>query len=164
MTNLKRIIDEKGVSQKWLAEQIGVTEVSMSRYISGERIPKAPIAIRMADILGVEVKELYGWDDKHVVGEPEQPETHEERTETHARDLISRQWLMECVNEGWIKFDTEKDENRFIHLVRDIAPSAQPELIEKVAYIRGFEQGRTQGMIDAQGHGRSMPDERIKYI
>ena len=42
-------------------------------------------------------------------------------------DLISRQWLMECVNEGWIKFDTEKDENRFIHLVRDIAPSAEPE-------------------------------------
>ena len=41
-------------------------------------------------------------------------------------DLISRQWLMECVNERWIKFDTEKDENRFIHLVRDIAPSAQP--------------------------------------
>lgn len=43
-------------------------------------------------------------------------------------DLISRQWLMERVEEGWIKFDTEKDENRFIHLVRDIAPSAQPEL------------------------------------
>lgn len=42
-------------------------------------------------------------------------------------DLIRRQWLMECVNEGWIKFDTEKDENIFIHLVRDIAPSAQPE-------------------------------------
>lgn len=42
-------------------------------------------------------------------------------------DLISRQWLMECVNEGWIKFDTEKDENRFIHLVRDITPSVQPE-------------------------------------
>jgi len=29
--------------------------------------------------------------------------------------------------------------------------SAQPELIEKAAYIRGFEQGRTQGMIDSQG-------------
>ena len=44
-------------------------------------------------------------------------------------DTISRQWLMECVNEGWIKFDTEKDENRFIHLVRDIAPSARSEII-----------------------------------
>ena len=40
-------------------------------------------------------------------------------------DTISRQWLMECVNEGWIKFDTEKDENRFMHLVRDIAPTAE---------------------------------------
>ena len=36
---------------------------------------------------------------------------------------------MECVNEGWIKFDTEKDKNRFIHLVRDIAPPAQPEIV-----------------------------------
>ena len=58
-----------------------------------------------------------------------QPETHDKHTETHSCDLISRQWLMECVNEGWIKFDTEKDENRFIHLVRDIAPSAQPDII-----------------------------------
>jgi hypothetical protein len=44
-------------------------------------------------------------------------------------DTISRQWLIECVKEGWIKFDTEKDENTFIHLVRDIAPSAQSETI-----------------------------------
>ena len=42
-------------------------------------------------------------------------------------DLISRQWLMECVEEGWIKFDTQEDENRFVHLIRDIAPSAQTE-------------------------------------
>ena len=44
-------------------------------------------------------------------------------------DLISRKWLIECVEDGWIKFDTEKDTNRYIHLVRDIAPSAQPEII-----------------------------------
>lgn len=29
-------------------------------------------------------------------------------------------------------------------------PSAQPELIEKASYVRGFEQGRTQGMIDVK--------------
>ena len=34
--------------------------------------------------------------------------------------------------------------------ILEMMQSAQPELIEKVAYIRGFEQGRTQGMIDAQ--------------
>ena len=90
MTNLKRIIDEKGVQQRWLAEQVGVTVVSMSRYVSGERIPKAPLAIRMADVLGVDVKELYRW-------EPE--ERTEERTETHACDLISRQETVAALME-----------------------------------------------------------------
>ena len=47
-------------------------------------------------------------------------------------DTISRKWLMECVNEGWIKFDTEKDENKFIHLVRDMAPPAQSECEDAV--------------------------------
>lgn len=42
-------------------------------------------------------------------------------------DLISRKWLLDCINDGWIKFDTDKDANRFIHLVRDIAPTIQPE-------------------------------------
>ena len=40
-------------------------------------------------------------------------------------DLISRRWLMECIKEGWVKFETENDKNIFIHLVRDIAPSAE---------------------------------------
>ena len=64
-------------------------------------------------------------------------------------DLISRQWLMECVNEGWIKFDTEKDENRFIHLVRDMAPSAQPELSDEeseLIYRIGYEKGKLDGV------------------
>ena len=42
-------------------------------------------------------------------------------------DLISRKWLIEVVEEGWIKFDSEKDYNKYIHLVRDTAPSAEPE-------------------------------------
>lgn len=47
-------------------------------------------------------------------------------------DMISRKWLLECIEEGWIKFDTQEDENRFIHLVRDLAPSAQPDHIVDV--------------------------------
>ena len=53
-------------------------------------------------------------------------------------DCISRQWLMECVSEGWIKFDTKKDENRFMHLVRDIAPSAQPEPTQEMQDILDY--------------------------
>ena len=43
------------------------------------------------------------------------------------KDLISREWLIEAVEEGWIRLDTQEDYNRIIHLVRDMAPSAQPE-------------------------------------
>ena len=66
-------------------------------------------------------------------------------------DSTSRQWLMDCVNEGWIKFDTEKDENRFIHLVRDIAPSADIDLsgfsdrLWKTAYERGKAEAVLHG-------------------
>ena len=52
-----------------------------------------------------------------------------------ADDLISRKWLIECVEEGWIKFDTEKDKNKFIHLVRDTAPSADVQPVRHGHWI-----------------------------
>lgn len=59
MKTLKTIIEEKGISQRKLAELVGVTEVSMSRYVNGDRVPKAPIAIKIADVLGIDVTALY---------------------------------------------------------------------------------------------------------
>ncbi len=50
------ILKHKGISQRELAEKVGCTEVSMSRYISGERVPKAPIVVKIADVLGVTVE------------------------------------------------------------------------------------------------------------
>ena len=52
------ILKYKGISQRELAEKVGCTEVSMSRYISGERVPKAPIVVKIADVLGVTVEYL----------------------------------------------------------------------------------------------------------
>lgn len=57
-------------------------------------------------------------------------------------DLISRQWLISCVNDGWIKFDTIRDENVFIHIVRDIAPSVEPkQKTGKWIIIQAFDDG-----------------------
>ena len=57
---LKPIIDALNVSQKELAELIGVTEVTMSRYVNGQRMPKAPILVKLAKELGVTVDWLMG--------------------------------------------------------------------------------------------------------
>lgn len=54
-------------------------------------------------------------------------------------DAISRQWLVEYVNEGWIEFDTEKDKNILIRLVRDFAPSAQPKMGRWIDVFGGCE-------------------------
>lgn len=42
-----------GISQRQLAGAIGMTEVTISRYVKGKRIPSAEILGRIADVLGV---------------------------------------------------------------------------------------------------------------
>lgn len=64
-------------------------------------------------------------------------------------DLIDRQDAIDDIKAVYEWHDTVTEDRILDHLRR--LPSAQPELIEKAAYIRGFEQGRTQGMIDSQG-------------
>ena len=72
-------------------------------------------------------------------------------------DLISRKWLVECVEEGWIKFDTEKDENEFIHLVRDIAPSAQPYSEAELQKMQELEQAELQKAYEC-GRASAQPE------
>lgn len=48
------------MTQKELAQIIGVTEASMSRYINGDRIPKSEIIANMATALKTTVDYLLG--------------------------------------------------------------------------------------------------------
>ena len=71
-------------------------------------------------------------------------------TQFNALGSISRQAAKDMIKNHKSDFSTEKD-YRTARACVNAVPPAQPELIERAAYIRGFEQGRTQGMIDAQG-------------
>lgn len=59
---LDTAIRDRGLKQRAFAKAIGVSEVSVSRYISGERIPKLNMVVKMADILGVSIDWLVGRD------------------------------------------------------------------------------------------------------
>lgn len=48
---ISELLKRTGLSQRELAAQVGVTEVSMSRYINGDRIPKGPIIANIASAL-----------------------------------------------------------------------------------------------------------------
>lgn len=59
---LKNIISSKGINQRWLAEECGTTEATISRYITGYRQPKIEVVIEIARVLGVSVDHLFGLD------------------------------------------------------------------------------------------------------
>ena len=54
------LLQKTGLTQRELAEKVGCTEVSMSRYISGDRTPKGPIIANIASALHVSADYLLG--------------------------------------------------------------------------------------------------------
>ena len=60
ISRLDQARKEKGLTQRELAGRVGVTEVSMSRYVNGARVPKGPIVVNIAKALGVSVDYLVG--------------------------------------------------------------------------------------------------------
>jgi transcriptional regulator with XRE-family HTH domain len=55
---LSEAIRERGWSQNEAGRYLGVTGKQVGRYISGEQQPTLPVAIRLADRLGVTLDEL----------------------------------------------------------------------------------------------------------
>lgn len=66
------LLEQKDMKQKDLAQKLGITEVSVSRYINGTHTPHTDIVVKMADILGVSADYLLGRCDtpwpSHVDG------------------------------------------------------------------------------------------------
>lgn len=58
------LLQKHGLSQRELADKVGVTEVSMSRYIKGDRIPKGPIVVNIATALHTTVEYLMGQESE----------------------------------------------------------------------------------------------------
>lgn len=57
-------LSRQGLSQRDLAQRVGVSEVAMSRYINGTRIPKATILDSIAKTLHTSMEELMGQEVK----------------------------------------------------------------------------------------------------
>lgn len=67
-SRLDEAITMRGITQRKFAKMVGTSEVSISRYINGERNPKMPTAIKMADILNVSLDWLAIDESERKVG------------------------------------------------------------------------------------------------
>ena len=60
--SLKNLLEKRGMTQRALAEKLGTTEVTVSRYTSGNRTPNVETTVAIAEILGVSLDRLVGYE------------------------------------------------------------------------------------------------------
>lgn len=58
INRLKIILAEKSKTNKWLAEKLGKSEVSISRWVTNEIQPSMETFLEIAKLLDVDVKDL----------------------------------------------------------------------------------------------------------
>lgn len=63
LTGLVKAREARGWTQKRLASELGMTDVAVSRWESGDRDPSTDTLLRLADVLGTTVDALLRRDD-----------------------------------------------------------------------------------------------------
>jgi len=58
MNRIKEVLDERGIKQTWLAEQLGKSYNMVNAYVQNRQQPRLEILYEIANILEIDVKEL----------------------------------------------------------------------------------------------------------
>jgi len=58
MNRIKEVLDERGIKQTWLAEQLGKSFNMVNSYVQNRRQPSLEVLYEIAEILKVDVKDL----------------------------------------------------------------------------------------------------------
>jgi transcriptional regulator with XRE-family HTH domain len=58
MNRIKEVLEEKGIKQTWLAEQLGKSYNMVNGYVQNRQQPRLETLMDIAKILDVDVKEL----------------------------------------------------------------------------------------------------------
>lgn len=58
MNRIKEVLEEKGIKQTWLAEQLGKSYNMVNGYVQNRQQPRLEVLYEIARILDAEVKDL----------------------------------------------------------------------------------------------------------
>jgi putative transcriptional regulator len=58
MNKIGSVLKEKGLKQRWLAEQLGMSTVTINTFVKNRRQPKIKTIIELCRILHVDINEL----------------------------------------------------------------------------------------------------------
>ena len=105
--NLNRIMTERGISQKWLADAANTTEATISRYANGVHKPNVDIIVQIAQALCLSIDYLMGLS---VIPSGQSDETAEEQilVKCYRRATDRDQNLVWGVLEEYLHSPSEK--------------------------------------------------------
>ncbi|WP_028666119.1 helix-turn-helix transcriptional regulator [Runella zeae] len=58
MNRIKEVLEEKGIKQTWLAEQLGKSYNMVNAYVQNRQQPRLEILYAIANLLDIDVKDL----------------------------------------------------------------------------------------------------------
>ena len=58
MNRIKEVLEERGIKQTWLADQLGKSFCMVNSYVCNRRQPSLEVLFEIAKILNVDPKEL----------------------------------------------------------------------------------------------------------
>lgn len=58
MNRIKEILDERGIKQTWLADQLGKSYNMVNAYVQNRQQPRLEVLYEIANILKIDIKEL----------------------------------------------------------------------------------------------------------
>lgn len=58
MNRIKKILEDKGLKQTWLAEELGKSYNMVNAYAQNRQQPRLEVLYKIAEILDVDVKDL----------------------------------------------------------------------------------------------------------
>ena len=58
-SNIGKVIDSKGLKQKWIAEQMGIAPTVLSRWVNNRGKPSIDNLFKLAEVLDCKADDLY---------------------------------------------------------------------------------------------------------
>lgn len=66
MNRIKKVLEQKGIKQTWLAERLGKSYNTINSYVQNRQQPRLEILNEIATILEVDIKELINSNKKSL--------------------------------------------------------------------------------------------------
>lgn len=108
-----RLREEKEMKQKELADLVGITEASLSRYENNKRIPNGEIISKIASALGVTTDYLLGLTDNEGLStEINIPKEYTDKYKITSRDKKQYIESMKKANEAFFMNDEFDEEDK----------------------------------------------------